>query len=148
MNDAANNDARTWENTARLLLQLEEEGASATIRRLAREKLVEIAKELDVAQAFPITPDVSPYVTPVDDMPAGYDTIIGWLAKNSPELLQQGFSDPRRTISDGNKVRALCRDHDRNWLRVPAPPAFQCDDIKEVNAYPVGIIAKHFGEAV
>lgn len=77
--------------------------------------------------------------------PAGYDTVLGYLAKVNPGLLELMDRSPEATQRDGFWLRHRCAESGLDWLRVDACPWLRSLGIEKVNAYPVKLLAQRFG---
>ncbi|MFN4278283.1 MAG: hypothetical protein ACK4FJ_18475 [Ferrovibrio sp.] len=76
------------------------------------------------------------------EVPYGYDTVLGWLARNEPGILIHLEDPVEDTKRDGFWLCHRCREQGLNVIRVPAPPGLRQVGIEEVNAYPVELIRK------
>lgn len=92
---------------------------------------------------------VSPYadaITP--DIPEGYDTIVGWLAKNNPRWLEDlpDYRDPRCTLAYGRELASGFNFEHQGEppLWVPAPECFR-GRLEEIRAWPVDLLVRRFG---
>jgi hypothetical protein len=75
------------------------------------------------------------------DVPEGYDTVLGHLARHHPDVLDQlDYSDPEGTVRDGWKLAHLCTRANRAVIYVAAPACLQSHGIKKVRAYPISIL--------
>ena len=82
-------------------------------------------------------------VTP--DVPEGYDTILGFLAKRHPDVLDTfDYRDATLTVRDGFKLA-----HMDNKLGTPvyveAPSCLRAAGIERVRAYPVALLQQRWG---
>jgi hypothetical protein len=78
-----------------------------------------------------------------DDVIPGYDTVLGYLAKQHPEVLETfDYTDPRATVRDG---WALAKRDKGAALYVTAPPVLRKVGIETVRVYPLEQLAKRFG---
>ena len=88
---------------------------------------------------------VEDFITP--GLPAGYDTVLGYLARKHPEALAF-LDDPiTETMSDGFKLR---REMDQNGyapVKVPAPAFVRRErpSIVAICAYPRHLLGKVLG---
>lgn len=87
-------------------------------------------------------------ITP--DVPQGYDTVLGYLAKYHPDVLDHvDYYDPTVTQRDGWKLshQVATRALGGNWdcVYVDAPPCLRLSNIERVRAYPVELLAKRWG---
>lgn len=79
---------------------------------------------------------ISPYV------PQGYDTVLGYLAKHHPDVLDHvDYYDPSVTTRDGWKMSHLCTRKGARVVYVDAPPCLQSAGIERVRAYPIALLA-------
>lgn len=83
---------------------------------------------------------------PIEDFysqcPPGYNTIIGYIAKELPHLIVEGYADtPEATLRDGWALKRACK---MDVQKVNAPLAFREQGIETLNAYPVTLIREHF----
>jgi hypothetical protein len=70
---------------------------------------------------------VNPYESP--DVPAGFDTVLGYFSKNMPGAFELMDDPIIGTLRDGH------------WLvKVPAPSSLMEMGINELNAYPVELL--------
>lgn len=91
--------------------------------------------------AFPIHKEPL-YTSPV---PAGFDTILGYLSKNQPdiiELMEDPIADTQR---DGYWLMHRTKEAQILPEKVKAPACCLGIGITEVNAYPVWLLEKRFG---
>ena len=75
----------------------------------------------------------------------GYDTVVGYLAKYHPEmidLLSDPIADTRR---DGILLARECKRKGRDVHKVDAPTIFQDEGIATLNSYPVDLLKVRFG---
>lgn len=118
----------------------------ANIRRI-RLALAAISSEVDhleeqltkktVEHAWAITPKVPP----------GYDTVLGYLAKNHPDVLDSfDYSDPEVTQRDGFWLTHRCKERGISPFYVDAPACFAGKGITHVNAYPIAVLAERWGD--
>jgi hypothetical protein len=80
------------------------------------------------------------------DVPEGYDTVLGYLAKQHPEVLETfDYSDPQATVRDGWFLARLAGKRLHALLiYVTAPPVLQARGIDSVRAYPINLLARRF----
>ena len=79
-------------------------------------------------------------ITP--DVPDGFDTILGYLAKHDPDVLDQfDYYDPQATQRDGFWMM----HHATDRRVVSAPACLQMRGIKVVNAWPLSALQERFG---
>jgi hypothetical protein len=79
------------------------------------------------------------------NVPAGYDTVLGFLARTNPEALCILDEDPEATRSDGIWLRARAQVLRMFVVKVVAPAFLQDFGIREVHAYPVELLAERLG---
>lgn len=89
--------------------------------------------------------EIEAYVSPV---PPGYDTVMGYLAKNQPEALQFDMWDAEGTQRDGFWCKHQCTKRGLPVCKVPAPAVFDGEGFELVNAYPVEILSERLGGPV
>jgi hypothetical protein len=78
------------------------------------------------------------YCSPVPD---GFDTVLGWYAKQDPWALLIGeLWTAEHTMRDGYWLSHRCRERGIPVMRVPAPAVLRDQGIKQVRAYPVSLI--------
>lgn len=83
-------------------------------------------------------------ITP--DVPEGWDTVLGYLAKYHPDVLDAfDYSNPSATARDGWWLKHQCMKRGIETPRVPAPPCLRACGIDHVNAYPVTLLAHRWG---
>lgn len=80
------------------------------------------------------------------DLPPGYDTVLGYLAKYHPECLDAfDYGDPTITQRDGFWLAHRAKEAGLTPVWVEAPAILQERDIPRVRAYPVELLAKRWG---
>ena len=80
------------------------------------------------------------------DVPEGHDTVLGYLAKYRPDVLDLfDYADPQWTIRDGYWLMHRARERNLGPVWVDAPPVFQRAGIFQVCAWPLGLLAKRWG---
>lgn len=79
----------------------------------------------------------------------GYDTVLGYLSKYDPVVMDLTLDPVFDTVADGKALAQKCRARGATILRVAA-----CKHIKQrypkvthVNAYPINLLAEHYGNA-
>lgn len=82
------------------------------------------------------------YISPC---PEGYDTILGWMAKHRPEMLEMIDKEPEATQRDGFWCVHRCRERGIAVQKVPAPEFLAKFGIEEVNAYPTELLEERLG---
>lgn len=76
------------------------------------------------------------------NVPEGFETVLGYLARNRPDLLDLGdWRDPGVTALDGYW---LTHRSQAQSCWVTAPPALEARGIRNVRAYPVALLAQRF----
>lgn len=87
---------------------------------------------------------VSRYDSP--DKIAGYDTIVGWVSKNRPDIVENMGTQAWLHTRDGFWLTNQCKKRGLKVHKVRAPEVLVDQGIEEVNAYPVELIAERFDE--
>jgi hypothetical protein len=78
------------------------------------------------------------YCSPVLE---GYDTVLGWYAKQDPWALLIGeLWNATHTQRDGFWLMHRCRERAIPVLWVPAPAVLRDQGIKQVRAYPISLL--------
>jgi hypothetical protein len=78
-------------------------------------------------------------ITP--DVPAGFDTVLGYLAKYHPEILDtMDYTNPAATKRDGWWLMHRCK----HYHVVNAPPVLRACGILYVNAWPLELLAQRW----
>lgn len=77
--------------------------------------------------------------------PPGYDTVLGFLAKHNPGILDLLDKEPDATRVDGVRLREAAKRRGLDWQKVEACPWLKAFGIETVNAYPIRLLADHFG---
>ena len=98
----------------------------------ADSAVAEVAASFPVATALWISPDV----------PVGYNTIVGYLAENHPEVLDLMPCVVSGTIHDGYWLTHQANRAGLPVAKVAAPVPFREAGIDQINAYPVALLAK------
>jgi hypothetical protein len=76
------------------------------------------------------------------NVPEGYDTVLGYLAKCRPDMLDlMDYEVPETTARDGFWLAHRYKKCDY----VPAPPVLRKKGIMRVRCWPVGLLAERFG---
>jgi hypothetical protein len=116
------------------------------IRQL-RVALAQLSETVDAMERqLSSVPRVCRHSGCVSHVPEGYDTVLGYLAKYQPEVLDMyDYSDPKATQRDGWWLKATTLRMGRVAPLVDAPPVLQRVGITEVRAYPVDVLARRFG---
>jgi hypothetical protein len=78
--------------------------------------------------------------------PRGYDTVLGYLAKNYPERLAIMDQTADATMRDGWWLRGECLRQDIAPVKVKAPAFLREQGIEEVNAYPYALLHHRFSD--
>ena len=94
-------------------------------------------------QRLGVAPDLSRFST---DCPTGYDTIIGWVAKNRYDIIENLGTAAWLHTRDGFWLTHQCRARDQSIHKVEAPAVLKEQGIQQVNAYPVELIAERFAD--
>jgi hypothetical protein len=109
----------------------------------AYAKLLQVISDLkEGTYGQDVQPDPQ-YVSP--NLPAGYDTVLGFLARTNPEALALLDEDPECTKVDGIWLRERAKMRNLFVTRVEAPAFLQQFGIREVHAYPVDLLAERLG---
>lgn len=94
--------------------------------------------ELEQAEAGTMHPDA---VSPVPD---GYDTVLGYLAKRHPDVLDCfDYSDPQATTRDGWWLHHRTKQDAPIYVR--APECLKAHGIEHVRAYPIAVLETRWG---
>lgn len=109
-----------------------------------------LLRELRELQAQPIAPELFDYKHEDAisyNMPEGYDTVLGYLAKNHPDVLDLiDYYDPEATQRDGWKLSHMVnRTAGAQVVYVEAPKCLQTKGIFTVRAYPVSLLQQRWG---
>lgn len=88
--------------------------------------------------------DNSQYVSPCPD---GFDTVLGYIAKHRPEVLDFMDMNPEATTRDGFWLTNQAKVRKLKVCKVLAPEVLrkQGRHIEMVNAYPVSLLAERLG---
>lgn len=81
-------------------------------------------------------------------VPAGYNTILGYLAEKHPSFITQLGEEGivASTQRDGFWCKHRCAKRGLRVLKVKAPEAAKAEGFDKVNAYPVEVIAERFND--
>ena len=101
------------------------------------------------------TADVATVVAgrPIEDfrspgLPHLYNTVLGYLAEYEPEILETIDNLPEATVRDGFWLSARYRlSYGCSSPKVGAPKVLQEFGIKEVNCYPISLLARRLSAA-
>lgn len=78
-------------------------------------------------------------------VPLGYDTVLGFLAKHHPEVLDSlDYSDPQVTLRDGYWLMHRTREAGLAPVLVDAPGCLKAKGISHVNAWPLKLLQKRW----
>ena len=95
----------------------------------------------------------APAKTPARDLsrfstvcPSGYDTIVGWVAKNRYDIIENLGTAAWLHSRDGFWIANRTRSKGKAVEKVVAPPVLREQGIEQVNAYPVEVIAERFAD--
>ena len=96
-----------------------------------------VRMELGEAFAFVnATPNLETlYTSP--NLPEGYDTVLGYLSREQPEIINLMSEPIGDTLTDSLSLKAKCVKDDAAVETVDAPPALLERGITQINAYPV-----------
>lgn len=78
--------------------------------------------------------------------PPGYDTIVGWVAKNRYDIVENLGTAAWLHSRDGFWIANRTRNKGKAVEKVVAPPVLREQGIEQVNAYPVEVIAERFAD--
>lgn len=78
--------------------------------------------------------------------PPGYDTVLGWIAKNNPGLLDLIDRVPEATQRDGFWLKHRCREQGLEVIKVDACAFLSKQGIKSVNSYPIHLLNVRFSD--
>lgn len=109
----------------------------ATLRKL----LADASAELDRLDGISGHRVDLRYLSPV---PPGYDTILGYLAKVNPEMLELIDKDPEATQRDGFWLPHQAKKRGMAVIKVDACLWLSKFGVSAVNAYPVSLLAERF----
>lgn len=76
--------------------------------------------------------------------PIGYDTVLGYLAKNDPVVLSLMDEGPEAHLEDEEIVHRACLIANMRRVEVDAPAVLLAHGIFTIFSYPVAILAAHF----
>ena len=80
------------------------------------------------------------------DVPAGWDTVLGYLAKFHPEVLDCfDYTKPASTARDGWWLSHQCQRRGIEPRYVEAPACLKQHGITSVRIYPVSLLALRWG---
>lgn len=80
------------------------------------------------------------------DVPPGFDTVLGYLAKYHPDVLATfDYAEPAATQRDGFWLSHRTRERGLPPFTVEAPPVLREQGIMNVRAYPVALLAQRWG---
>lgn len=78
--------------------------------------------------------------------PEGYDTVVGWLSVNRPDVIVTLGDAPACTQRDGFWLMHRCRERGIPEVWVRAPKVLADQGIDKVRAYPADLLAERLGE--
>jgi hypothetical protein len=81
---------------------------------------------------------VNPYESP--DVPAGFDTVLGYFSKNMPGAFELMDDPIIGTLRDGHWLTHQASRRGIGIVKVPAPSSLMEMGINELNAYPVELL--------
>lgn len=130
--------------------------AAGAPNKLTRERLGDLAASLeDMIGSVGICEEPSTQAKDAEvyqylshfltETPEGFDTVLGWLAKNNPEalmLMQDPIFDTRR---DGFWLMHKAEQEGCKVKKVSAPPIMAEEGIPTVNAYPNALLERRLG---
>ncbi|KAA3452749.1 hypothetical protein C7I87_00795 [Mesorhizobium sp. SARCC-RB16n] len=93
-----------------------------------------------VSAAVPTNPYASA------DLPAGYNTVLGYLAEVNPEALDLMGDPIADTQRDGYWLTHQASRKDIQIVTVEAPAPLKAVGIDTVNAYPIELLRKRLGD--
>lgn len=105
--------------------------------------LERIAANGGSTKAPPVEEAVSPWITP--GVPEGYDTVLGYLGKTHPEVLDLMEDPISGTQHDGFWLQHRSARLGRGTIKVEAPAPLLEAGIQVVNAYPVDLLRERLG---
>lgn len=91
-----------------------------------------------------LRPDLTPWLSP--DVPRGYNTVLGYLAKTNPEALALIPDVVEDTKRDGLSLTSAAAHAGKRIYRVAAPPVVRERGFATVNAYPVALLRQRLGD--
>lgn len=106
------------------------------------ELIRDLEREIDRAERA--TFHVSDWMTAV---PEGWDTVVGYLARNKPDVLRTMDATPSASLPDGTTLTRVMESQgfERGHLpKVRAPKALRDQGVPRVNIYPTPVLARHF----
>lgn len=77
-------------------------------------------------------------------MPRARDTVVGFLAKHDPRVLELMGDEAEHTQRDGYWLMHRARERGIKTLAVQAPPILLEQGIRTVKAWPVALLAERF----
>ncbi|MER8418759.1 hypothetical protein [Mesorhizobium sp. M1329] len=95
---------------------------------------------LGVGAAVPSNPYTSP------EVPAGYDTVLNYLARTNPEALDLMGDPVADTQRDGFWLKHQASRRDLQITSVEAPAPLKEVGIEMVNAYPIELLRERLGD--
>lgn len=102
------------------------------------------AQRVREVNAAPVKPKYvsfeNSFITPTEKLPYGYDTIVGYLAKNDPDQLRSLRDPVNDTSRDGFACKHKAERQGYSVYKVSAPSALVARGITELNAYPEHIL--------
>jgi hypothetical protein len=111
--------------------------------RCALTRATAALAELEQAMARTVSLRFADCMSP--NVPGGYDTVLGYLAKHHPDVLDQfDYTDPQATQRDGFWLSHRVRKRGGLPVQVMAPMCLRRAGIETVNAYPLDLLAKRW----
>jgi hypothetical protein len=77
-------------------------------------------------------------------VPAGYDTVFGFLAKHYPDVLTFMDETVDATEADERTLATWCREKGLATVEVKAPPSLHEAGVERVTAYPLTLLVACF----
>lgn len=139
----------TWTHAARVLAMVAVSGTEEGRREVAAE-IERMGRIIDELQNTP-SPEPEPepaaaHPEYISSVPEGYDTVLGYIAKNNPEMIAFDMWDAEATQRDGFWCKHECNRRDLPICKVVAPGILQDQGITLVNAYPVVVLRSRISQ--
>jgi hypothetical protein len=112
-----------------------------------RLAVAQMQEQLDTLEAALAAAPLVRHSDCVSDVPPGWDTVLGYLAKYRPDILAMfDYADPSATQRDGFWLAHQVKRRGRGEVRfVLSPPILQRAGIASVRAYPLDLLQRRFG---